>query len=49
MAKDLSSVEELLDRHKPRDAWRALSKIDIRYGGLASPQIIDFEQRIGSH
>ena len=49
MAKDLGNVQELLDHHKPRDAWRALSKIDARYGGLASPQIIEFEQRIGSH
>jgi pimeloyl-ACP methyl ester carboxylesterase len=49
MEKDLRNVQELLDHHKPRNAWRALSKIDVRYGGLASPQIIEFEQRIGSH
>jgi pimeloyl-ACP methyl ester carboxylesterase len=49
MAKDLGKVQELLDHHQPRDAWRALSKIDVRYGGLAAPQIIELEQRIGPH
>jgi pimeloyl-ACP methyl ester carboxylesterase len=49
MAKDLSKVQELLDHQQPREAWRALSKIDVRYGGLASPQIIELEQRIGLH
>lgn len=48
MATDLKRVEELLDHDKPHDAWRSLGKIDVRYGGLASPEIVALEQRIGS-
>jgi dienelactone hydrolase len=37
MAADLNHVQALLDREKTHEAWRLLGKIDIRYGGLASP------------
>jgi hypothetical protein len=47
MAADLNHVQELLDRERPHDAWRLLSKIDTHYGGLASPDITQFEQRFG--
>jgi hypothetical protein len=48
MAADLQRVAELIERDKPHDAWRSLTKLDIHYGGLASPAIIELEQRIGS-
>jgi hypothetical protein len=48
MAADLKNVQELLDHDKPHDAWRSLIKIDARYAGLASREIVEFEQRIGS-
>jgi dienelactone hydrolase len=48
MAADLQSIAELLDRDKPRDAWRALTKVDIHYGGLAAAEIGRLEERIGS-
>jgi hypothetical protein len=48
LAVDLKHVGELLDRDKPHDAWRSLTNVDARYGGLASPQIMELEQRIGS-
>lgn len=48
LATDLKHVGELLDRDKPHDAWRSLTKVDARYGGLASPEIIELEKRIGS-
>ena len=48
LAADLQRIAELLDRDKPHDAWRSLTKADIRYGGLAAAEIDQFEQRIGS-
>jgi dienelactone hydrolase len=52
VAKDLAAefqrIVALLDRDKPHDAWRSLTKLDHRYGGLAAPQIIELEERIGS-
>jgi hypothetical protein len=48
MAADLQRIADLLDRDKPHDAWRALTKLDIHYGGLASAEIGQLEQRIGS-
>lgn len=48
MAADLRRTADLLDRDKPHDAWQSLTKLDIRYGGLASAEIGQLEQRIGS-
>jgi hypothetical protein len=48
MATDLRRIADLLDRDKPQDAWRSLTKVDIHYGGLAAPEIIQLEERIGS-
>jgi hypothetical protein len=48
MAADLQRVADLLDRDKPRDAWRSLTKVDNHYGGLAAAEISQLEQRIGS-
>jgi hypothetical protein len=48
LAAKLQHVSELLDRDKPHDAWESLIKIGIRYGGLATPESIALEQRIGS-
>ena len=48
LAADLQRIAELLDRDKPHDAWRSLTKADIRYGGLAAAEIDQFERRIGS-
>lgn len=48
LAADLQRIAQLLDRDKPHDAWRSLTKADIRYGGLAAAEIDQFEQRIGS-
>jgi hypothetical protein len=47
MAADLERVADLIGRDKPHDAWRSLTKLDIRYGGLAAPQSIELEERIG--
>jgi hypothetical protein len=48
MAADLKYVQQLLDHDKPHDAWRSLRNIDARYGGIASAEIVEFEQRIGT-
>jgi pimeloyl-ACP methyl ester carboxylesterase len=48
LAADLQRIAELLDRDKPHDAWRSLTKADTRYGGLAAAEIEQFEQRVGS-
>jgi hypothetical protein len=48
LATDLQRVAELLDREKPHDAWRSLTKLDIRYGGLAAREIIQLEERVGA-
>jgi Phospholipase/Carboxylesterase len=48
LAVDLQRISELLDRDKPHDAWRSLTKADIHYGGLAAPEIDQLEQRIGA-
>jgi hypothetical protein len=48
MAADLHHVAELLEQGKPHDAWHSLHKVDIRYGGLAAPEITRLEQQIGS-
>jgi hypothetical protein len=47
LAAELQHVGILLDRDKPKDAWRSLTKLDVRYGGLAAPEINQLEQRIG--
>jgi hypothetical protein len=47
-AADLQRIAELLDRDKPHDAWRSLTKADIHYGGLAATEIDQLEQRIGA-
>ena len=47
-AAELQHIAGLLERDKPEDASRALSKLDIRFGGLAAPEIIQLEERIGS-
>jgi hypothetical protein len=48
LAADLQRIAELLDRDKSHDAWRSLTKADIRYGGLAAAEIDQLEQRIGA-
>lgn len=48
LAADLQRTVGLLDRDKPHDAWRSLTKLDIRYGGLAASEVIQLEQRVGS-
>jgi len=48
LAADLQDIAQLIDRDKPHDVWRSLTKLDVRYGGLAAPEIIQLEQRIGS-
>jgi len=48
LAADLQRVAELLERDNPHGAWRSLTKLDIRYGGLAANESIQLEQRIGS-
>ena len=47
LAADLLRVADLIGRDKPHDAWRSLTKLDIRYGGLAAAESIQLEQRIG--
>jgi pimeloyl-ACP methyl ester carboxylesterase len=48
LAVDLQHVAELIERNKPRDARRSLTKLDIRYGSFAAPESVQLEQRIGS-
>ena len=48
LSADLKHVGDLLDRDQHHDAWRSLTKVDARYGGLASAEIIELEGRIGS-
>jgi hypothetical protein len=48
MTADLAQVEHLLDLNEPHEAWRLLNRIDGRYAGLALPDILKFELRIGS-
>jgi hypothetical protein len=48
MAADLQRIADLLDRDKPHDAWRSLTKLDIHYGGLAAAEIGRLEERIGA-
>jgi pimeloyl-ACP methyl ester carboxylesterase len=48
LASDLQHIGHLLDRDKPKAAWRSLKKLDAHYGGLAAPEIIRLEARIGS-
>jgi hypothetical protein len=47
LSAKLQKVQELLDRGKPHDAWQALTKIDVGYGGLAAPASIELSERIG--
>ena len=47
LAADLQRVAGLIEQDKPHDAWRLLTKLDIRYGGLAASESIQLEQRIG--
>jgi len=48
MAADLQRVADLIEQNKTHDAWQSLTRLDIRYGGLAAPEIIQLEQRVGS-
>jgi hypothetical protein len=48
LAADLQRVGDLVDRDNPHDAWRSLTKADLRYGGLAAAEIDQLEQRIGA-
>jgi hypothetical protein len=48
LAADLQHISELIDRDKSHDAWRSLTKADLRYGGLAAAEINQLEQRIGA-
>jgi hypothetical protein len=48
LAADLGRVADLIERDKPHDAWRSLTKLDIRYGGLAAPESTQLAERIGS-
>ncbi len=48
MALDLQHVADLMEQDKPHDAWRSLTKLDARYGGLAAADSVQLEQRIGS-
>jgi hypothetical protein len=48
LAADLRRVADLIERDKPHDAWRSLTKLDIRYGGLAAAASIQLEERIGA-
>ena len=48
LAADLRRVADLIERDKPHDAWRSLTKLDIHYGGLAQSESIQLEQRIGA-
>jgi pimeloyl-ACP methyl ester carboxylesterase len=47
LSAKLQKVQELLGRGKPHDAWQALTKIDVGYGGLAAPASIELAMRIG--
>ena len=46
LAEDLQRVRELLDRNKSGAAQRALTKLDVRYGGLAAPASLELWRRI---
>jgi hypothetical protein len=48
LAAEIQRIADLIVRDKPHDAWQSLTKLDIRYGGLAKPELIELEQRIGS-
>ena len=47
LATDLQHIGKLIDRDQLDEAWRSLTKLDTRYGGLAAPESIQLEQRIG--
>jgi pimeloyl-ACP methyl ester carboxylesterase len=47
LAADLQRVTDLIERDNRQDARRSLTKLDIRYGGLAASESIQLEQRIG--
>jgi hypothetical protein len=47
MSAKLQKVKDLLDRDKPHDAWQALTKIDVQFGGLAAPASVELAQKIG--
>jgi hypothetical protein len=47
LAAELQHTGQLIDRGQLDDAWRSLTKLDARYGGLAAPESIQLEQRIG--
>ena len=48
LAADLQRISDLVDRDKPHEAWRSLTKLDIHYGGLAEAEIDQLERRIGA-
>jgi hypothetical protein len=47
LAADIQHITDLLDRDKAHDAWRSLTKLDLRYGSLAAPEILQLNERIG--
>jgi hypothetical protein len=47
LAADFEEIGHLVERDKPHDAWTLLTKVDARYGGLALPEVIEWEHRIG--
>jgi hypothetical protein len=48
LAGDLGRVADLIERDKTHDAWQSLTKLDIRYGGLAAPESTQLAESIGS-
>ncbi len=48
LSTELGRVTDLIDHGNLHDAWRSLVKVDLRYGGLAAPEIIKLGERIGS-
>lgn len=46
MAADLQRVADLIERDQLHDASRSLTKLDVRYGGLAASESIQLEQRV---
>lgn len=48
MRGKLQQVRDLIDHDKLHDATRSLSKIDVRFGGLAAPQSVELSQTIAA-
>jgi len=47
IAAKLQQVRDLLGRGKNRDALSLLHKIDRDYGGMAAPESVELEAKIG--